>query len=132
MYLIVVFQQSGVRTDHRHGQSFAHMNQGHRLDLKMSNTFSEESPSKDTMDVDTFIRESLSKTNNGDEDEDTQLCYTLPGSEISKEDSRVNKYMGPLADRLTKTDRGDGDEDKQTDAALYNTPQLPAAVRGQQ
>ena len=61
------------------------------------------------MVVCTFIRDSLAKINNGDEDGDTHSCCTLPGSEF---------YMVPLADSLAKTDSGDRDEDTQTDAEL--------------
>ena len=63
------------------------------------------------MVVCTFIRDSLAKINNGDEDWDTHSCCTLPGSEF---------YMVPLADSLAKTDSGDGDEDTQTDAMVDN------------
>ena len=44
----------------------------------VDNTFVKASPNKDTMKVDTVIRDSLGKTNSGDEDEDTQWCCTLP------------------------------------------------------
>ena len=61
------------------------------------------------MVVCTFIRDSLAKTNNGDEDWDTQSWCTLPGSELC---------MVPLADSLAKTDSGVGDEDTQTDSKV--------------
>ena len=93
------------------------MNQGHRQNSSVTNTFSKVSPSKDT-----FVRDSLDKTNNWDEDGDTQLCFTLPGSEISKENSRVYKYKGSLADSLAKIDRGGGDEDTQANVMFMSSP----------
>ena len=80
------------------------MNKGHRLNLSVDHTFGKASPSKDTMNVDTVIRDSFAKTNTGDEEGDTQLCSTLPGSEKSEEDSRVDKHMDQLTDSTTIKD----------------------------
>ena len=63
------------------------MNKGHRLDSSVDNTFSEVPPGNpDTMNLDTLARDRFAKTNTGDEEGDTQLCSTLPGSEISEEE----------------------------------------------
>jgi hypothetical protein len=43
------------------------MNQGHMQDSSVTDTFSKVSPSKDTMNVDIFVRDSLAKTDNWDE-----------------------------------------------------------------
>jgi DNA-binding transcriptional regulator YdaS (Cro superfamily) len=75
------------------------MNKGHRLDSSVDNTFSEVPPGNpDTMNLDTLARDRFAKTNTGDEEGDTQLCSTLPGSEISEEDIRVDKHTGHLTD----------------------------------
>ena len=54
--------------------------------------------------VDTVIRDSLGKTNSGDEDKDPLWCCTLPGSNIFKEDSREDMYKWPLTDSTTVKD----------------------------
>ena len=56
------------------------------------------------MNVDTIARDSFAKTNPGDEEGDTQFCSTLPGSEISEEDSRVDRHMGHMTDSTTIKD----------------------------
>ena len=80
------------------------MNKGHRLNLSVDHTFGKASPSKDTMNVDTVIRDSFAKTNTGEEEGDIQLCSTLPRSEKFEEDSRGDKHMDHLTDSTTIKD----------------------------
>ena len=70
----------------------------------MDHTFGKASPSKDTMNVDTVIRDSFAKTNTGEEEGDIQLCSTLPSSEKFEEDSRGDKHMDHLTDSTTIKD----------------------------
>ena len=71
------------------------MNPGHRLVVSSKTTFSNDMLRKDIIVMNIFSRETFSKANSGDEDKDTQLCCTIPGSKMSK-DCQADRYTGPM------------------------------------
>ena len=98
------------------------MNWGNRVGSSSNINFSVEFPSKDSMDVDTFIRLTLPKPTMRmrTRKHDCAVLSQAPNYQRRTAGWTLDKYMGPLADSLAKIDSGDGDEDKQTDAMVDN------------